>query len=97
MLETKPGYSRKLLNSLYYSIILLVLSDFIFHLFVFDIGSGWPRIGYVDHPGLKLTKIYLPLTSTALELKACMAKLNQNDFFEHLFKLKLDIVKDQGK
>lgn len=80
MLETKPGYSRKLLSSLYYSIILLVLSDFIFHLFVFDIGSGWPRIGYVDHPGLKLTKIYLPLTSTALELKACITKLNQNDF-----------------
>lgn len=100
MLETKPGCSRKLLRSLYHRIIPLVLSDFILHLFVFDIvsmyRSGWPRIGYVDHPGLKLTKIFLPLTSKALELKACITKLNQNEFFDYVFKLKLDIVKDQG-
>lgn len=59
--------------------------------------SGWPRIGYVDQPGLKLTKIFLLLTSKALELKTCITKRNQNDFFDYCFKLKLDIVKDQGK
>lgn len=70
-------------------------------MFVFDIGSmwrsGWPRIGYVDQPSLKLTKICLPLIPKALELKVYVTKLNQNDFFDYWFKLKLDIVKDQEK